>query len=71
MKQLERNSAVSGLVRFWAGYLGRPSSLGEAQRPLVFGHLHSLDVGRGIDESTWRPAGTATGTNDSGQLELL
>lgn len=71
MKQLERNPAVSGLVRFWAGYFGRPSSLGEEQRPLVFGDLYNLDVDRGIDEATWRPLGTTTGTIDSGQLELL
>ncbi|MEI2809102.1 MAG: DUF4365 domain-containing protein [Nocardioides sp.] len=71
MKQLERNPAVSGLVRFWARYLGRPSSLGEEQRPLVFGDLYHLDVDRGIDEATWRPLGTTSGTVDSGQLELL
>jgi hypothetical protein len=71
IKQRERNPAVAALVRFWARYLGRPSSLGEAQRPLVFGELHGLHVDRGIDESTWRPLGTTTGTNDSGQLELL
>jgi hypothetical protein len=58
-------------VRFWASYLGRPSALGEAQRPLVFGELHSLQVDRGIDEATWRPIDTATGNTDSGQLELL
>ena len=71
MKQLERNPAVSGLVRFWARYLGRPSSLGEEQRPLVFGDLHHLDVDRGIDEAAWRPLGATSGTVDSGQLELL
>lgn len=71
MKQLERNPAVSGLVRFWARYLGRPTSLGEEQRPLVFGDLYHLDVDRGIDEATWRPLGTTSGTVDSGQLELL
>ena len=71
MKQLERNPAVSGLVRVWARYLGRPSSLGEEQRPLVFGDLYHLDVDRGIDEATWRPLGTTSGTVDSGQLELL
>ena len=71
MKQLERNPAVAALVRFWAGYLGRPSSLGEEHRSLVFGELHALHVDRGIDESTWRPLGTMPETNDSGQLELL
>jgi hypothetical protein len=71
MKQLERNPAVSGLVRFWARYLGRPSSLGEAPRPLAFGDLYHLNVDRGIDEATWRPLGTTSGTVDSGQLELL
>jgi hypothetical protein len=71
IKQRERNQAVAALVRFWARYLGRPSSLGEAQRPLVFGELHGLNVDHGIDESTWRPLGSTTGTNGSGQLELL
>lgn len=71
IKQRERNQAVAALVRFWARYLGRPSSLGEAPRPLAFGELHVLYVDRGIDESTWSPVRTTTGTNDSGQLELL
>jgi hypothetical protein len=71
IKQRERNQAVAALVRFWARYLGRPSSLGEAPRPLAFGELHVLHVDRGIDESTWSPLRTTTGTNDSGQLELL
>ncbi len=74
MKLLERNPAVSALVRFWAGYLGRPRRLGEEQRPLEFGDLHSVDVDRGIDDSTWRPLALTTGNSDgdhSGQLELL
>lgn len=71
MKQLERNAAVSALVRFWAGYFGRPCPLGDEQRPLVFGALHYLDVDRGIDEATWRPLAPAAVTDDTGQLELL
>lgn len=74
MKRLERNSAVRGLLRFWAGYLARPAQLGQSHQPLRFGELIELTVDVGINDTDWKPppAGeTESGSAGSDQMELL
>lgn len=73
MKRIEKNSAVRGLMRFWAEYLARPPELGERERPLHFGNLIVLRVDIGINDKDWQPSRNdprTNGSSDSGQQEL-
>jgi hypothetical protein len=40
----------------WANYLTRPLDLFSLERPVVFGALETVTVGRGIDDRWWGPA---------------
>ena len=56
IKRLDRHPAVLGWTRMWANYLTRPLDLFSPGRPVVFGALETVTVGRGIDDRWWGPA---------------
>ncbi len=70
MKRLEKNSAVSSLVRFWADYLARPDQLVGDARSLRFGHLLTATVDIGIDEAAWKAGASAPSDPPAGQEAL-
>jgi hypothetical protein len=56
IKRLDRHPAVFGWTRMWADYLTRPLDLFTPERPMTFGALATVTVGRGIDDNWWGPA---------------
>jgi hypothetical protein len=58
IKQLEGHSAIRGQTSFWAQYLTWAPNLfnGNADKRLQFERLETVDVDRGIDDRSWKPA---------------
>jgi Domain of unknown function (DUF4365) len=56
IKRLDRHPAVLGWTRMWANHLTRPLDLFTPERPVTFGTLATVTVGRGIDDNWWGPA---------------
>lgn len=56
IKRLDRHPAVMGWTRMWASHLGRQPDLFSPSRPVLFGALETVMVGRGIDDRWWGPA---------------
>jgi hypothetical protein len=50
IKRLDRHPAVMGWTRMWANHLNRPLDLFSPSRPVLFGALETVTVGRGIDD---------------------
>jgi hypothetical protein len=53
IKRLDRHPAVAGWTRIWANHLRADSGF---ERPIQFGPLETVTVGRGIDDRWWGPA---------------
>lgn len=56
IKRLDHHPAVLGWTRMWANHLGRQPDLFSLDRPVLFGALETVTVGRGIDDHWWGPA---------------
>jgi hypothetical protein len=56
IKRLDRHPAVMGWTRMWANHLGRQPDLFSPSRPVLFGALETVTVGRGIDDRWWGSA---------------
>jgi len=57
MKRIEGHDAVRGQTKFWARYFAGSKDLfsGPEEQRLRFGDLETVDVDRGIDDSSWKP----------------
>jgi hypothetical protein len=65
IKKLERNQSVRGETRMWAAFLRfEPNLLDQRDRILDFGELEAFEVGRGIDDESWRRDPGAIGLGD-------
>lgn len=53
IKRLDRHPAVAGWTRVWANHF---RAEGVIERPIQFGPLATVTVGRGIDDRWWGPA---------------
>jgi Domain of unknown function (DUF4365) len=53
IKRLDRHPAVAGWTRVWANHF---RAEGVTERPIQFGPLATVTVGRGIDDRWWGPA---------------
>ena len=56
IKRLDRHPAVVGWTRVWANHLTRTPDMFSLDRPVLFGALETVTVGRGIDDRWWGPA---------------
>jgi len=52
IKRLDRHPAVAGWTRIWANHLRAETGV---ERPIQFGPLATVTVGRGIDDRWWGP----------------
>jgi len=52
IKRLDRHPAVAGWTRVWANHLRAET---DVERPIQFGPLATVSVGRGIDDRWWGP----------------
>jgi hypothetical protein len=59
IKRLDRHPAVFGWTRMWANHLTPAPDLFTPERPVTFGALATMTVGRGIDDRWWGPAPAA------------
>jgi len=65
IKKIEKNAAVRGQVRMWAGYLRREEDLlGLGARVLEFGQLVTFSTSCGIDDAAWSTDPDAVAPSD-------